>query len=106
MNNSTSIVTEIMKYIQPIKKLALWAMPKRLAAMAGFGLLSVVLYVVQTADAQGTQATFLRRRFSRPTRLGAAALQGVVDAYRAALGNPNNGNNPPPGDGSGHREIN
>ncbi len=35
----------------------------------------------------------------------AAAIQNTVDAYRAALGNPNNGNNPGPLP-SGRREIN
>ena len=35
----------------------------------------------------------------------AAAIQATVDAFRAALGNPNNGNNPGPL-GSGRREIN
>jgi hypothetical protein len=106
MNNSTSILTEIMKYIQPIKKLALWAMPKRLAAIASFGLLSVVLTVEQTAEAQGTPSDFVAPQVFQANAPGAAALQGAVDAYRAALGNPNNGNNLPPSDGSGHREIN
>jgi hypothetical protein len=106
MNNSTSILTEIMKYIQPIKKHALKAMPKRLAAIASFGLLSVVLTVEQTAEAQGTPSDFVAPQVFQANAPGAAALQGAVDAYRAALGNPNNGNNPPPGDGSGHREIN
>jgi hypothetical protein len=102
MNNSTSILTEIMKYIQPIKKHALKAMPKRLAAIAGFGLLSLVLTVGQTAEAQDFAAPIVFQA-NAPK---AAALQGAVDAYRAALGNPNNGNNAPPSDGSGHREIN
>src|SRR5262249_60471077 len=35
----------------------------------------------------------------------AASIQGSVDAFRAALGNPNNGNNPGPLP-SGRREIN
>ena len=106
MNNSTSILTEIMKYIQPIKKHALKAMPKRLAAIAGFGLLSIVLTVGQTAEAQGTPSNFVAPRVFQANAPKAAALEGAVDAYRAALGNPNNGNNPPPSDGSGHREIN
>jgi hypothetical protein len=102
MNNSTSTITEIMKYIQPIKKNALKAMPKRLAAIAGFGLLSVVLMVQQTAKAQD----FVAPKVFQAAAPRAAALEGAVDAYRAALGNPNNGNNAPPSDGSGHREIN
>src|SRR5215470_1819778 len=106
MNNSTSILTEIMKYIQPIKKHALKAMPKRLAAIAGFGLLSIVLTVGQTAEAQGTPSNFVAPKVFQAAAPKAAALEGAVDAYRAALGNPNNGNNPPPSDGSGHREIN
>jgi hypothetical protein len=106
MNNSTSILTEIMKYIQPIKKHTLKAMPKRLAAIAGFGLLSAVLTVQQTAKAQGTPGDFVAPKVFQAAAPKAAALEGAVDAYRAALGNPNNGNNPPPSDGSGHREIN
>ena len=106
MNNSTSILTEIMKYIQPIKKHVLKAMPKRLAAIAGFGLLSIVLTVGQTAEAQGTPSDFVAPKVFQANAAKAAALEGAVDAYRAALGNPNNGNNPPPSDGSGHREIN
>jgi hypothetical protein len=106
MNNSASILTEIMKHIQPIKKHTLKAMPKRLAAIAGFGLLSAVLTVQQTAKAQGTPGDFVAPKVFQAAAPKAAALEGAVDAYRAALGNPNNGNNPPPSDGSGHREIN
>jgi hypothetical protein len=105
MNNSTSILTEIMKYTQPIKKLALWAMPKRLAAIAGFGLLSVVLTVEQTAEAQGTPSDFAAPRVFQAAGPKAASLEGAVDAYRRALGNPNNLNNPGPL-ASGRREIN
>jgi hypothetical protein len=104
MNNSTSILTEIMKYIQPIKKHALKAM-KRLAAIAGFGLLSVVLNVVQTADAQGTPSDFVAPKVFQANAPNAASLEGAVDAYRRALGNPNNLNNPGPL-ASGRREIN
>ena len=39
------------------------------------------------------------------TGVNAAGIQATVDAYRAALGNPNNGNNPGPLP-SGRREIN
>jgi hypothetical protein len=106
MNNSTSILTEIMKYIQPIKKHALEAMPNRLAVIAGFGLLSVVMTIGQTAEAQGTPSDFVAPRVFQANAPSAAALQAAVDAYRAALGNPNNGNNLPPSNGSGHREIN
>lgn len=38
------------------------------------------------------------------TGVVAADIQATVDAFRAAVGNPNNGNNP--GTGSGRREIN
>jgi hypothetical protein len=34
------------------------------------------------------------------------SIQGTVDAFRAALGNPNNGNGPAPDPTVGHREIN
>jgi hypothetical protein len=73
-------------------------MKKRMlmTAVAAFGLLAVLgsLPVRQA----GAQTVF---QAAGPT---AAAIQGTVDAYRAALGNPDNGSNPPaPG---GHREIN
>ncbi|HZI86576.1 MAG TPA: hypothetical protein VFD48_07060 [Pyrinomonadaceae bacterium] len=72
-------------------------------------LLAVVVLVPvgQTAQAQ----TKSKEDLFPPTVFQAAgstadSIQSTVDAFRAALGNPNNGNNPPPLDRSGHREIN
>ena len=74
-----------------------------------FGLLSVTVLapVGRTAQAQGK--TF--KGLVPPTVFQAAgpkadSIQGTVDAFRAALGDPNNGNNLPPLDRSGRREIN
>jgi len=72
-------------------------------------LLAVVVLVPvgQTAQAQSKS----KEDLFPPTVFQAAgstadSIQSTVDAFRAALGNPNNGNNPPPLDRSGHREIN
>jgi hypothetical protein len=74
-----------------------------------FGLLAVMVLVPagQTAQAQGKKSKDLVPpiifQAAGPT---ADSIQGTVDAFRAALGDPNNGNNPPPLDRSGRREIN
>jgi hypothetical protein len=70
------------------------------------GLLSVLLPVRQAAHAQGNTPKY----FDPPFVFQAAgpttdSIQSTVDAFRAALGDPN-GNNPPPPDRSGRREIN
>jgi hypothetical protein len=83
-----------------------------LVFVAAFGLLSTTLEITnrQTAHAQETAIQEnTTKDFVPPTVFQAAgpnvaSLQGSVDAFRAALGNPNNGNA-----GSlatGHREIN
>ena len=73
-----------------------------------FGLLSamVLVPVGQTAQAQGKKS----KELVAPTVFQAAgptanSIQSTVDAFRAALGDPNNGNNPGPLT-SGRREIN
>ena len=69
-----------------------------LSTVAAFGALSVLLSLpVRQASAQ---AVF---QAAGPT---AASIQGTVDAYRAALGDPNNGNGPAAADPTGRREIN
>ena len=80
-----------------------------LTLVLAFGLLSVTVLVPvgQAAHAQGKTS----KDFVPPTVFQAAgptadSIQSTVDAFRAALGDPNNGNNPPPLDRSGHREIN
>src|SRR5262249_9620417 len=74
-----------------------------------FGLLSVVLPVHRAAHAQGkTPKDFVPPtvfQAAGPTVDSTKSIQSTVDAFRAALGDPN-GNNPPPLDRSGRREIN
>ncbi len=74
---------------------------------AAFGLLSIALPItIPQTHAQGTTA----RDFVPPTVFqaagpNAASIQSSVDAFRAALGNPNNGNAAGPL-ATGRREIN
>ena len=90
-----------MKTTQSVIKL-----PIRSALIAGFGLLSMLVPVGQTAQAQdlsaGEVVVPVVFQAAGPT---AASIQSTVDAYRAALGDPNNGNNPGPL-ADGRREIN
>ena len=74
-------------------------LPIRSTVIASFGLLAMLLAVSETAYAQGTPAVF------QAAGADAASIQSSVDAFRAALGNPNNGNNPGPLL-DGRREIN
>jgi hypothetical protein len=75
-----------------------------LTLVAVFGFLSVMVLVpiCQTAHAQGKLVAPVIFQAAGPT---AESIQGTVDAYRAALGDPNNANNPGPL-ASGRREIN
>ena len=74
--------------------------------MAALGLLSMLLPVSQTAHAQGDRAdSFVAPTVFQAAGPTAAWIQSTVDAFRAALGDPNNGNNPGPL-ASGRREIN
>jgi len=71
------------------------------------GLLSIVmpLRINQTAHAQdNTTKDFVAPVVFQAAGPNAAAIQSSVDAFRAALGNPNNGNSGPLN--TGHREIN
>ena len=73
-----------------------------------FGLLSamVLVPVSKAAHAQGnTPKDFVPPVVFQAAGSTAASIQSTVDAFRNALGNPN-GNNPPPLDRSGRREIN
>ncbi len=78
-----------------------------LAFAAAFGLLSITLPITirPTAHAQGnTTRDFVPPTVFQAAGPNASSIQSSVDAFRAALGNPNNGNA-----GSlatGHREIN
>jgi hypothetical protein len=74
--------------------------------MAALGLLSTLLPISQTAHAQdGLDGDFGAPAIFQAAGPTATAIQSTVDAYRAALGDPNNGNNPGPLP-SGRREIN
>src|SRR6478752_4943023 len=73
----------------------------RATVIAAFGVLSMVLAVSETAQAQANQPTPLVFQAAGPD---AASIQSAVDAYRASLGD-NNLNNPGPIQ-KGRREIN
>ena len=74
--------------------------------MAALGLLSTLLPISQTAHAQDDLAgDFVAPAVFQAAGPTAASIQSTVDAFRAALGDPNNGNNPGPLS-SGRREIN
>jgi hypothetical protein len=73
----------------------------RSSVIAAFGVLSMVLAVSGTAQAQANQSTPLVFQAAGPD---AASIQSTVDAFRAALGD-NHGNNPGPLQ-KGRREIN
>ena len=73
----------------------------RATVIAAFGVLSMVLAVSETAQAQAHQPTPLVFQAAGPD---ATSIQGAVDAFRASLGD-NNANNPGPIQ-KGRREIN
>jgi hypothetical protein len=74
--------------------------------IAAFGLLSTLLPVSQSAQAQDIPSReFVAPVVFQAAGTNAASIQSTVDAYRAALGDPNNGNNPGPLK-NGRREIN
>jgi hypothetical protein len=74
----------------------------RATVTAAFGVLSMLLAVSETAHAQGNQPTPV---VFQAAGADAASIQSSVDAFRAALGDPNNLNNPGPLQ-TGRREIN
>jgi hypothetical protein len=73
-------------------------------SVIAFGLLSAITFVpfCQTAQAQGKLVPPIIFQAAGPT---SESIQSTVDAYRAALGDPNNANNAGPL-ASGRREIN
>jgi hypothetical protein len=78
-----------------------------LTLVIALGLLSVLLPLRQAVRAQGiTPRDFVAPAVFQAAGTTTSSIQSTVDAFRAALGNPNNGNNKPPADRSGHREIN
>jgi len=86
------------------EKHAAMKLPITSTVIAAFGLLSMLLAVSETAQAQARDyvppAVF---QAAGPT---AASIQSTVDAFRARLGDPNNLNNPGPLGPKGRREIN
>ena len=74
----------------------------RSTVVAVLGLLSTLLPISQTVHAEGD---FVAPHVFQAAGPDAASIQSTVDAFRAALGNPNNANNPGPLM-SGRREIN
>jgi len=78
-----------------------------LTVVAAFGVLSVMVSVpVRQAIAQdNTSKDFVPPIVFQAAGPTVQSIQGTVDAFRAALGNPNNGNAPGPL-ASGRREIN
>jgi len=89
------------------EKHAAMRLPIRSIIVAAFGVLAVLLPVEQTAYAQRTRSgeEFVAPLVIQAAGSTAASIQSSVDAFRAALGNPNNGNNPGPLQ-NGRREIN
>ncbi len=80
-----------------------------LTHVLAFGLLFMTLLVPvrQAAHAQGNSSKdFVAPAVFQAAGSTADSIQGTVAAFRTALGDPNNGNNPPPLDRSGRREIN
>jgi hypothetical protein len=88
------------------EKHAAMKLPIRSTIIAAFGVLAMLLPAHQAAHAQGTTSDdFVAPMVFQAAGPKAASLKGAVDAYRRALGDPNNGNTlaslP-----SGRREIN
>lgn len=77
-------------------------MPSTLVVVVGLLSAMVLVPICQTAQAQGKLVPPIIFQAAGPS---IESIQGTVDAYRAALGDPNNANNPGPL-ASGRREIN
>jgi hypothetical protein len=75
-----------------------------LATLAMIMTLSVLSVQVRRAQAQDNTSEYKDFVIFQATGPTAASIQGTVDAYRVALGDPNNGN--VAGQSSGRREIN
>jgi len=84
-----------------MKKHRLWIN----AVVFGWLTLLVIISTSQAADAQGRVSDFVPASVFQAAGPDADSIQSVVDAFRAALGEPNNGNNPGPL-ANGRREIN
>jgi hypothetical protein len=76
-----------------------------LTLAAAFGLLSITLpSTIHLTNAQNTTRDFVAPSVFQAAGTDVASIQGTVEAFRAALGNPNNGNGGPMN--TGRREIN
>ncbi|HEX6732204.1 MAG TPA: hypothetical protein VF074_19455 [Pyrinomonadaceae bacterium] len=76
-----------------------------LTLAVAFGLLSMTLpSTIHLTNAQNTTTDFVAPSVFQAAGTNVASIQGTVDAFRAALGNPNNGNGGPMN--AGRREIN
>jgi hypothetical protein len=80
--------------------------PMRSIVMAAFGLASILVIVSPSAHAQSaTNTNIVQPTVFQAAGPSAASIQSTVDAFRAALGEPNNLSNPGPLT-IGRREIN
>jgi hypothetical protein len=87
------------------EKHAAMKLPIRSTAIAAFGLLSTLLAVSGTAQAQDNLSRDSVPVVFQAAGTNAVSIQSTVDAFRARLGDPNNLNNPGPLR-TGRREIN
>jgi hypothetical protein len=103
------LINKEAMYIQPISTRKENAMKKHmlLTVVAAFGLLSVMVSVPgrQTTARGCTSKDCVRPLVFQAAGPTVESIQGTVDAFRAALGNPNNGNAAGPL-AHGRREIN
>jgi len=86
------------------EKHAAMKLPITSTVIAAFGLLSMLLAVSETAQAQARD--YVPPAVFQAAGATAASIQSTVDAFRARLGDPNNLNNPGPLGPKGRREIN
>jgi len=86
------------------EKHAAMKLPITPTVIAAFGLLSMLLAVSETAQAQA--GNDVPPAVFQAAGATAASIQSTVDAFRARLGDPNNLNNPGPLGLKGRREIN
>jgi hypothetical protein len=106
-NRATGALAETAQFKEYGKAHATMKRHVLLTFVIALGLLSVLLPVRQAAHAQGnTPKDFVPPIVFQAAGPNVDSIQSSVDEFRAALGDPNNGNNQPPQDGSGHREIN
>jgi len=86
------------------EKHAAMKLPITPTVIAAFGLLSMLLAVSETAQAQARD--YVPPAVFQAAGATAASIQSTVDAFRARLGDPNNLSNPGPLGPKGRREIN